>query len=125
MYKKNGAKTWYARYRIYRSRVKRLFIFDERVYRRTVEDSLLNNPDKLWKFAKEHTRRSGQGISLKSDSGYLSDPIGVANIFESHFKDSCSSDVLADSAFLNNHRYSDVFMINRVTVSELTDAIKN
>lgn len=64
--------------------MKNLFINDERVYRKTVKDGLLHNPDKLWKFVKERTRRSGQGISLKSDSGYLSDPKGVANIHASH-----------------------------------------
>lgn len=58
------------------------------------------------------------------DSGYLSDPKGVANIFGSHFNGCSSSDVFAESAFLNDHHYSDVFMINRVTVSEITEAMK-
>lgn len=124
LFKRTGLELWYIKFSIYRALVKKLFKYDKRAYENNVESSLFREPDKIWRFVRQHTKEPTRVISLRHNNGYVTSPEKVANTFRTYFSECYSTDVFISAPSMSNVECNDTLTVNQVDTEEILEAIQ-
>lgn len=86
-YKQTNNLFWYEKFKSERALAKRLYRRDHRSHTQSVESSLKQNPQSLWKYTKNFSnkKKTVQKITLSKGSEHISSPSDVCQAFADFF----------------------------------------
>jgi phage anti-repressor protein len=85
-FKKNKSDFYYSKFPYYRKLVKITINSDRSRWLKSIDESLKNNPKKLWNYVSNFRKNKLNSFQLVVDGTHLAEPHQVAEAFANHFK---------------------------------------
>ena len=124
-YKSSGLNKWHSLFKEYRSAVKRLIKRDKCQLHDSIESDLKRCPDRLWEYVR-YSRPSSRvdAVTLKTQTGHVSDSFSVCNLFAKHFSSIGNPNVPQSNNATLSSENPLLMSIPILTIDDVVSAIK-